>query len=56
MNWLKIRIHSMGYLKLKIPNYFFNLLVPTVLDRSLSKKFFFFVKMVTDQTWTSDFR
>ena len=46
----------MGYPKSKIPNYFVNLLVSVVLDRSLSKKIvFFFYKMVIGQTWMSDF-
>ena len=35
---------SVGYSKLKIPNYFFNLLFFTVLDRSLSIKNFFLTK------------
>ena len=41
--------------KLKIPNYLSNSLVYTVRDHSLSKKKKF-DKMVTGQTWTSDFR
>ena len=32
---------SMGYSKIKVPNYPFNLLVSIVLDRSFLKKFFF---------------